>query len=147
MKKNDYLERILAARVYDVAIESPLELAPGLSARTGHRVLLKREDMQPVFSFKLRGAYNKMAQLSAATLKRGVITASAVHDDGQPIAELGPSGRVCWLRHAGIAHVTAYIPARTPHTARDIDIPLGPGETAVLEISLGDPWKRISVGR
>lgn len=70
-----------------------------------------------------------------------------VHDDGQPIAELGPSGRVCWLRHAGIAHVTAYIPARTPHTARDIDIPLGPGETAVLEISLGDPWKRISVGR
>ncbi len=77
MKKNDYLERILAARVYDVAIETPLELAPGLSARTGHRVLLKREDMQPVFSFKLRGAYNKMARLPAAALKRGVITASA----------------------------------------------------------------------
>jgi threonine dehydratase len=77
MKNSDYLERILAARVYDVAIESPLELAPGLSARTGNRVLLKREDLQPVFSFKLRGAYNKMARLPAADLKRGVIAASA----------------------------------------------------------------------
>jgi len=77
MKKNDYLERILAARVYDVAAESPLELAPQLSARTGARVLLKREDLQPVFSFKLRGAYNKMVRLPAAALKRGVIAASA----------------------------------------------------------------------
>jgi threonine dehydratase len=77
MKKRDYLERILNARVYDVAIETPLELAPSLTARLGNRVLLKREDMQPVFSFKLRGAYNKMAQLSAASLKRGVIAASA----------------------------------------------------------------------
>ena len=77
MKKNDYLERILAARVYDVAIETPLEIAPALSARTGNRVLLKREDLQPVFSFKLRGAYNKMARLPAAALKRGVIAASA----------------------------------------------------------------------
>ncbi|HUF80380.1 MAG TPA: pyridoxal-phosphate dependent enzyme, partial [Burkholderiales bacterium] len=76
MKKNDYLERILAARVYDVAIETPLELAPALSVRTGSRVLFKREDMQPVFSFKLRGAYNKMAQLPASTLRRGVIAAS-----------------------------------------------------------------------
>ncbi|MFN9490383.1 MAG: threonine ammonia-lyase, biosynthetic [Betaproteobacteria bacterium] len=73
----DYLERILNARVYDVAIETPLELAPALSKRTGNRILLKREDMQPVFSFKLRGAYNKMAQLDAAALKRGVIAASA----------------------------------------------------------------------
>jgi len=77
MKKTDYVERILAARVYDVAIESPLEPAPGLSARTGNRVLLKREDMQSVFSFKLRGAYNRMARLPAAALKRGVIAASA----------------------------------------------------------------------
>jgi threonine dehydratase len=77
MKNNDYVERILSARVYDVAIETPLELAPGLSARTGSRVLLKREDLQPVFSFKLRGAYNKMVHLPAATLKRGVIAASA----------------------------------------------------------------------
>src|SRR3989454_911166 len=75
--KNDYLERILRARVYDVAVETPLELAPALSARLRNRVLLKREDMQPVFSFKVRGAYNKMAGLSAAALRRGVITASA----------------------------------------------------------------------
>jgi len=77
MKKNDYLERILKARVYDVAIETALEIAPNLSQRLGNTVLLKREDMQPVFSFKLRGAYNKMAQLSAAALSRGVIAASA----------------------------------------------------------------------
>jgi len=77
MKKNDYLERILSARVYDVAVETPLELAPGLSARTGNRVLLKREDLQPVFSFKLRGAYNKMVRLAPAALRRGVIAASA----------------------------------------------------------------------
>jgi len=77
MKTNDYLERILNARVYDVAIETPFELAPALSARTGNRVLLKREDLQPVFSFKLRGAYNKMAQLPPAALQRGVIAASA----------------------------------------------------------------------
>jgi len=73
----DYLEKILNARVYDVAIETPLEIAPNLSARSGNRIWLKREDMQPVFSFKLRGAYNKMAHLSAAQRKRGVITASA----------------------------------------------------------------------
>ena len=73
----DYLRRILNARVYDVAHETPLELAPMLSARLGSRVLLKREDMQAVFSFKLRGAYNKMVRLSPATLRRGVIAASA----------------------------------------------------------------------
>src|SRR5271169_4067504 len=72
-----YLKRILTARVYDVPIESPLEAAPNHAARTGNIILLKREDMQPVFSFKLRGAYNKMAQLTPAQLKRGVITASA----------------------------------------------------------------------
>src|SRR4051812_46876285 len=75
--KNDYLERILRARVYDVAIETPLEPARILSGRLGNTVLLKREDMQPVFSFKLRGAYNKMAQLTPEQLKRGVICASA----------------------------------------------------------------------
>jgi threonine dehydratase len=73
----DYLKRILNARVYDVARETPLEFAPQLSARLGHRLLLKREDMQEVFSFKLRGAYNKMAQLSPRVLQRGVIAASA----------------------------------------------------------------------
>jgi len=73
----DYLQKILTARVYDVAFETPLELAPTLSARLHNRVLLKREDQQSVFSFKLRGAYNKMAQLSAAERAKGVIAASA----------------------------------------------------------------------
>jgi len=74
---SDYLERILKAQVYDVAIESPLTEAPRLSTRTGNEVLLKREDLQPVFSFKLRGAYNKMAKLSPTDIARGVIAASA----------------------------------------------------------------------
>ena len=72
-----YLQRILTARVYDVARETPLEPARNLSRRLGNTVLLKREDQQAVFSFKLRGAYNKMAQLDPATLARGVICASA----------------------------------------------------------------------
>jgi threonine dehydratase len=76
-KKNDYLQKILTARVYDVASESPLEKAPILSARLNNTLLLKREDTQSVFSFKLRGAYNKMVQLSRETLDRGVICASA----------------------------------------------------------------------
>jgi len=73
----DYLKKILTARVYDVAVESSLEPAKNLSRRLNNTVLLKREDQQPVFSFKLRGAYNKMAHLSAAQLKKGVICASA----------------------------------------------------------------------
>ena len=73
----DYLTRILNARVYDVAQESALEIARNLSRRLHNTVLLKREDQQPVFSFKLRGAYNKMAQLTPQQLKRGVICASA----------------------------------------------------------------------
>jgi threonine dehydratase len=77
MKHPDYLKRILNARVYDVAVETPLELAPGLSRRLRNHLMIKREDMQPVFSFKLRGAYNKMAHLPRAALDRGVITASA----------------------------------------------------------------------
>ena len=73
----DYLVQILTARVYDVAQETPLESAPNLSARLNNKLLLKREDMQSVFSFKLRGAYNKMAHLSPDLLKKGVIAASA----------------------------------------------------------------------
>ena len=72
-----YLPRILRARVYDVARETPLELANNLSRRLSNSVWLKREDLQPVFSFKLRGAYNRMAQLSEAELKLGVIASSA----------------------------------------------------------------------
>ena len=74
---DDYLKKILNARVYDVAKESSLDLAKSLSRRLSNTVLLKREDQQPVFSFKLRGAYNKMAQLPPEQLKRGVICASA----------------------------------------------------------------------
>ena len=77
MAHSDYLERILKARVYDVAQETPLERAPRLSARLGNEILLKREDAQSVFSFKLRGAYNKMVQLPPDLLKCGVIAASA----------------------------------------------------------------------
>ncbi len=73
----DYLKKILTARVYDVAVESALEPAKTLSLRLGNTVLLKREDTQPVFSFKLRGAYNKMAHLTPAQLRKGVICASA----------------------------------------------------------------------
>jgi threonine dehydratase len=73
----DYLEKILNAQVYDVAVETPLDYAPNLSARFGNTFLIKREDMQPVFSFKLRGAYNKIVKLSPEKRKRGVICASA----------------------------------------------------------------------
>ena len=77
MSSPDYLKRILGARVYDVATETPLDAAPSLSKRLGCRVLVKREDLQPVFSFKLRGAYNKMVRLTPAARARGVIAASA----------------------------------------------------------------------
>jgi threonine dehydratase len=77
MKTASYLEKILTAKVYDVAVESPLDLAPAISRRMGNNILLKREDKQPVFSFKLRGAYNKMAHLALSELARGVICASA----------------------------------------------------------------------
>ncbi|MHC5674573.1 threonine ammonia-lyase, biosynthetic [Nostoc sp.] len=73
----DYLIQILTARVYDVAQETPLDYAPNLSARLNNQLLLKREDMQSVFSFKLRGAYNKMVQLPPEILAKGVIAASA----------------------------------------------------------------------
>jgi threonine dehydratase len=72
-----YIERILKARVYDVAMESPLDHAPRLSRRLGNTVLLKREDLQAVFSFKLRGAYNRISHISESAAKRGVICASA----------------------------------------------------------------------
>ncbi len=74
---DDYVKMILKAPVYDVAKETPLELAPAISRRLGNRVWLKREDMQPVFSYKIRGAYNLMVALPRAELDRGVITASA----------------------------------------------------------------------
>jgi threonine dehydratase len=75
--QENYVDRILKAKVYDVAVETALEPAPRLSRRLDNRVLFKREDLQPVFSFKIRGAYNKIAQLSSFSAQRGVICASA----------------------------------------------------------------------
>jgi len=89
---NDYLKKILSARVYDVAIESPLHLAPFLTERLGNQVWLKREDEQPVYSFKIRGAYNKVVQLSEDEKAAGVVAASAGnHAQGLALAakELG----------------------------------------------------------
>jgi len=89
-----YLQRILTARVYDVARETALDPARSLSRRLGNHVLLKREDQQPVFSFKLRGAYNKMVQLDASLLRRGVICASAGnHAQGVALAAKRLGGR------------------------------------------------------
>ncbi len=101
---NLYLEAIEHARVYDVARETPLELAPKLSRRLNNEVLLKREDLQPVFSFKLRGAYNKISQLSDEEKKRGVIAASAGnHAQGVALA----------AKKLGIA-ATIVMPQTTP---------------------------------
>ena len=73
----EYLKRILSARVYDVALESPLDFAPLLSERLGNQIWIKREDLQPIFSFKIRGAYNKMVGLSSAEASAGVVASSA----------------------------------------------------------------------
>ena len=103
--QNNYVESILKARVYDVAIESPLEPAPRLSRRLRNNVLFKREDLQPVFSFKLRGAYNKIAHLSQTASQRGVICASAGnHAQGVALA----------ARQRAIPAVVV-MPQTTPH--------------------------------
>jgi len=110
-----YIERILKARVYDVAIESPLDEAPRLSRRVGNRVLLKREDLQPVFSFKVRGAYNRIAHLSEAAARRGVVCASAGnHAQGVALA----------ARHRGIPAVIV-MPQTTPQIKVQSVIDLG----------------------
>jgi threonine dehydratase len=110
-----YIERILKARVYDVAIESPLEEAPRLSRRLGNQVLLKREDLQPVFSFKIRGAYNRIAHLSEATAKRGVICSSAGnHAQGVALA----------AKHRGIP-ATIVMPQTAPSIKVQAVIDLG----------------------
>lgn len=120
-----YLRRILNARVYDVARETPLELAVGLSRRLGHTLYLKREDLQPVFSFKLRGAYNRMSKLSAAERKRGVIAASAGnHAQGVALS----------AQHLG-CRATIVMPVTTP--AIKVAAVKGRGATVVL---LGDTY-------
>src|SRR6202012_6001878 len=110
-----YIEKILKARVYDVALETPLDEAPRLSRRLGNRVLLKREDLQPVFSFKLRGAFNRIAHLSESAAKRGVICASAGnHAQGVALA----------ARHRGIPAVIV-MPQTTPQIKVQAVIDLG----------------------
>ena len=96
--RQGFLTGTLTARVYDVAVETPLERADRLSDQTGNDLLLKREDLQEVFSFKLRGAYNKMASLSPAQLERGVVCSSAGnHAQGVALAaaRLGTDALIC----------------------------------------------------
>ena len=117
----DYLEAILNANVYDVAVETPLERAANLSRRLRNELLLKREDLQPVFSFKVRGAYNKMSRLPAEALRRGVIAASAGnHAQGVALAaeRLG-------------APATIVMPVTSPHIK--VDAVSGLGAEVVLE--------------
>ena len=95
------LERILRAPVYDVAVETPLEPAPRLSERLGNQVWIKREDLQPVFSFKLRGAYNRLRALNDTQRKAGVVAASAGnHAQGVALAasRLGVDARIVMPR-------------------------------------------------
>jgi len=123
----DYLKRILTAKVYDVADETPLDAADILSTRLSNRVLLKREDMQPVFSFKLRGAYNRMARLSAGQLARGVIAASAGnHAQGVALA----------ARRLGCRAVIV-MPVTTPQVKIDAVRALG-GEVVLTGESYSD---------
>lgn len=112
---DSYLERILKARVYDAAIETPLEHASRLSRRLGNKILFKREDLQPVFSFKLRGANNKIAHLSATVAQRGVICASAGnHAQGVALS----------ARHRGIPAIIV-MPRTTPSIKVQAVIDLG----------------------
>ncbi len=128
-KHSDYLKRILLSRVYDVAIETPLDPAVNLSKRVANNVLLKREDLQPVFSFKLRGAYNKMAQLSSKELRRGVIAASAGnHAQGVALAakKLG-------------CEATIVMPVTTPDIKISAVRRLG-GQVVLSGESFSDAW-------
>ena len=127
---SDYLKKILNARVYDVATESNLEIAKNLSQRLLNTVLLKREDQQAVHSFKLRGAYNKMAQLTPAQLKKGVICASAGnHAQG---VSLGASKLGC--------RAVIVMPTTTPQVKVDAVEALG-GEVVLMGDSYSDAHK------
>lgn len=126
---HDYIKKILTARVYDVAIETPIDDAPLLSKRINNRVLLKREDLQPVFSFKLRGAYNKVAQLTPEQLARGVVCASAGnHAQGLALA----------AAKVGIK-ATIVMPRTTPNIK--VDAVRARGATVVLH---GDTYDEAS---
>ena len=130
----DYLKKILTARVYDVAAESALEVAKNLSHRIHNTVLLKREDQQPVHSFKLRGAYNKMAHLTPAQLKKGVICASA-GNHAQGVA-LGATKLGC--------RAVIVMPTTTPQVKIDAVRALG-GEVVLSGDSYSDAFKHASM--
>ncbi|HVY65760.1 MAG TPA: threonine ammonia-lyase, biosynthetic [Gammaproteobacteria bacterium] len=124
-----YAPLIARAQVYDVAIESPLDRAPRLSKRLGHEVLLKREDLQAVFSFKLRGAYNRMAHLPAAALAKGVICSSAGnHAQGVALA----------ARRRGVRAVIV-MPTSTPSIKVDAVAALG-GEIVLEGATFDDAY-------
>jgi threonine dehydratase len=126
----DYLERILNAQVYDVAIETPLELATNLSTRIGNSLFLKREDLQPVRSFKLRGAYNKMSRLDVSAKARGVICASAGnHAQGVALA----------AERLGI-HAVIVMPVTTPRIKIDAVLRRG-GEVVLAGESYSDAYE------
>lgn len=126
----DYLTRILNARVYDVAVESDLQPAKNLTRRLHNKILLKREDQQPVFSFKLRGAYNKMANLTAEQLQKGVICASAGnHAQGTALS----------ARKLGCRAVIV-MPTTTPQVKVDAVAALG-GEVVLAGDSYSDAYK------
>ena len=101
-----YVKDILEANVYDVAIETPIQHARFLSRRLNNEVYIKREDLQPVFSFKLRGAYNKMCRLSDSERKRGVVAASRLANERQLVVYSRPC--FCGL----VRHVMTYICAK-----------------------------------
>ena len=127
---SEYLNKVLLSRVYDVAVETPLDEAVSLSRRLGNRVLLKRDDLQPVFSFKLRGAYNKMARLSPEELRRGVIAASAGnHAQGVALA----------ARRLGCEAVIV-MPVTTPAIKVDAVRRLG-GQVVLFGESFSDAWR------
>ena len=126
-----YLERILRANVYDVARETPLESMSLLSERLGHNVLLKREDLQPVFSFKIRGAYNKVVQLDAAERARGVVCASAGnHAQGVALA----------AQKLGLRAVVV-MPTTTPQIKSNAVSRLG-GEVILHGVSVDESFQR-----
>ena len=130
LKPADYLKKILTARVYDVAIESAFEPARALSRRLHNKVLLKREDQQAVFSFKLRGAYNKMANLSPQQLSKGVICASAGnHAQG-----------VALSAHKLGCRAVIVMPTTTPQLKIDAVNALG-GEVVLQGDSYSDAYK------
>ena len=126
----DYLKKILTARVYDVAVESDLQPARALSRRLHNKVLLKREDQQPVFSFKLRGAYNKMAQLTPEQLQKGVICASA----GNHAQGVAMSARKLGVR------AVIVMPTTTPQVKIDAVQALG-GEVVLAGESFTDAYQ------